>query len=257
MRAHHWFRQVWLAERRELVAQRLFGHALVAGQFGQGSPLQQREGKLRFARGQPEDRPQRITPYAQVVDAVDHHDGHPALQGAMIRAGQAAAGQRRKWRQGQHLGCAPGLNCAEAGVFGEVGPIFRLRLIAGAELDADTVLLGGVGLAAARVSSSRAYVTAGSAFGESSSFNRSSSPFEVDDLALGVTIGTGVEQQLSDRLSFRAEALYDRFRAETASTVELLTMQTSGPTTSRAEFAQTGDFDFDMISVRLSLLWRF
>ena len=155
------------------------------------------------------------------------------------------------------LGCAPGLNCAEAGVLGDLGPTVRLRLVAGRELATDTVLLGGVGLVAARVSSSRAYVTAGSAFDESSSFNRSSSPFEVDDLALGFTLGIGVEQHLSDRLSLRAEALYDRLHVETASSVYLLSEQTSLQNTSRAEFLQRGNFKAERMSLRFSLLMRF
>lgn len=154
-------------------------------------------------------------------------------------------------------GCALFRNCAAAGVVGEIGPLYRLRLVLGRDIDSGLMLLGGAGIAVAQVSTSAAYVTSSSVSGTSSSFSRAISPFSTNDRAVGFTLGLGVEQRLSQRLSLRLDANYDRLYVDTASRLLLSTSNTTGPNTSQAVFSQSGNFDFDMLSARISLILHF
>lgn len=158
---------------------------------------------------------------------------------------------------GPRGGCVLGAICADAGIIGDYGPIFRFRVMAGYEFAPDMLLNGGVGLGLASVSSSHVFATSSTAQGGSAAITKARSPFVVDDMAHGLTLLVGVEHRLTERASVRFDLVHDRLRVSSSNGAFIYTQNTTADVVSVAQIAERGDFFLNTTTARLSLVFRF
>lgn len=153
--------------------------------------------------------------------------------------------------------CLLGRACAQAGLVGTMGPVYRLRMLVGHEIAPGVMAMIGIGPSLARVQSSRVFVQSASAASGAAALTRASSPFEVDDLARGIHASIGIVQGRAGRARFGLSVMVERVHVSTQSRVSLATTTLSGPSHAYAALTQRGGFDITTRAVRLSLVWRF
>ena len=158
---------------------------------------------------------------------------------------------------GPNQGCVLLSLCADAGLIGAYGPIYRLRLVVGYPVARDTLLFAGAGLGVAQVTASHAYAIAATAQGGSGVITSARSPFAVDDMAHGPSFALGVEHRLSDRAAIRFDLVHDRFRVASSARAFIFTQTMTGSAMSTAQIAEYGDFSLITTSARVSFVVRF
>jgi hypothetical protein len=153
--------------------------------------------------------------------------------------------------------CRLGRACARAGLIGTMGPVYRLRALAGHEIAPGVMAMIGIGPSLARVQSSRVFVQSASAASGAAALTRASSPFDVDDLARGIHASIGIVHAGAGRAQLGLSVMVERLHVSTQSRVSLATMTLSGPSHAFAALTQRGGFDITTRAIRLSLVWRF
>ncbi len=191
----------------------------------------------------------------------DHLIGAFAYAGYRQDVGALVLGAEAEIQQGHalgpNIGCVLRRVCADAGLIGDYGPLYRLRLVAGYPVAPDTLLIGGAGLGLALVTASHAYAVAATAQGGSGVITTARSPFVVEDMAHGLSLMLGVEHRLTDRAAIRFDVVHDRLRVASSARVFIFTQTTTGSTTSTAQIVERGNFSLITTSARLSFVVRF
>jgi opacity protein-like surface antigen len=145
--------------------------------------------------------------------------------------------------------------CAASGLLGEVSTTARLRFVAGYPLDERTLLLGSIGVTAARVTVDGIFAAASVETGSGNASTTFSDP--VSGLATGYSLGLGLERLLDDRLSIQFGVLYDNLNLDIGKSASSMVWTSNRTDESSAGAALSDDLGFQNLSLRIGMVYRF
>jgi opacity protein-like surface antigen len=145
--------------------------------------------------------------------------------------------------------------CAASGIIGRVSTTGRLRFVAGYSLDDRTLLLGSVGITAARVTVNGLFASASTESGGGTGIIPFDAP--VRRMATGYSLGLGLERLVSERLSMQFGLLYDRLNMHTGQSGSVSVFTTDLTDESSASAVLSDRLGFRNLSVRISAVYRF
>lgn len=153
--------------------------------------------------------------------------------------------------------CRLGQVCARTNLIGRLGPVHRLRARVARVIAPGVAVSLGAGLSAAEVRVNRVFVQAASAAPMAAAVVRASSPFVADDLARGHHVVLGVNQRLTQRVSWGLSLLHERLEVTAQSAVAITAVTQSGPSSAVVRLNHQGDVTVARSGLRLSLTWHF